>query len=240
MWVELTVIGAGSLVASFVNAAFATGGIYLLIAATSSVLPLTVAVPLQPMFAAGSLVGRILFFRRHIDWHIVGTFAVGAVLGVYAGSHVFVTLSEAQIAWLLGVTLLVLIWFPQVSWGARIRHPFVYVGVVHCFISTIFAVGALLQPLILRTRLKKLAITGTLAAALFSMDLFKIVGYSAFGFDYRDYGAHIAVAVVAGFAGTWIGRHVTHRVSEQTFRLVFRTLIALVALRLLYRGWVLA
>ena len=100
-------------------------------------------------------------------------------------------------------------------------------------------VGTLLQPTILRTTLTKLQITGTLAACLLIMDVFKLTGYIAHGFDYSDYWPHILCATAAGFVGTVLGKRVTHRVSEQTFRLVFKGLITLVALRLIYRGIVL-
>ena len=116
---------------------------------------------------------------------------------------------------------------------------FLPVGVAHSFLGTVFGVGTLLQPTILRTTLTKLQITGTLAACLLCMDVFKLTGYIAHGFDYSDYWPHIVCATIAGFIGTVAGKRVTHRVSEQTFRLVFKWLITLVALRLVYRGIVL-
>ena len=116
---------------------------------------------------------------------------------------------------------------------------FLPVGVAHSFLGTVFGVGTLLQPTILRTTLTKLQITGTLAACLLCMDVFKLTGYIAHGFDYSDYWPHIVCATFAGFIGTVVGKRVTHRVSEQTFRLVFKWLITLVALRLVYRGIVL-
>jgi len=118
-----------------------------------------------------------------------------------------------------------------------IRHPFFFVGGIHAFLSTLFGVGTLLQPAILRTNLVKLQITGTLAASLAILDVFKITGYVWHGFHYTPYIAHIVLATIAGFAGTWAGRQITHRVSEAVFRLVFKGLITLVAIRLLYRGW---
>ena len=68
------------------------------------------------------------------------------------------------------------------------------------------------------------------------MDVFKLTGYIAHGFDYSAYWPHIVCATIAGFIGTVAGKRVTHRVSEQTFRLVFKWLITLVAFRLVYRG----
>ena len=325
MILELLVVTAGGLLAAFINAAFATGGIYLILASSSFVFPLSVAIPLQSAFAFASLAARIAYFRQYIYWPIVGLFVIGSVFGVAIGSTVFVALPEATIALLLGLFLLVLIWMPSVrqdtgsldkglhhagthiagtpgaaskssafsnvqstgtttqsataqsssaqnateqsssaqgassqstttrgvvtesditkSKAAKHQTPltwiFLPVGVAHSFLGTVFGVGTLLQPTILRTPLTKLQITGTLAACLLCMDVFKLTGYIAHGFDYRDYWPHIVCATIAGFIGTVAGKRVTRRVSEQTFRLVFKGLITLVALRLVYRGIVL-
>lgn len=58
----------------------------------------------------------------------------------------------------------------------------------------------------------------------------------SFGFSYRDYLPHILGATVAGFAGTWLGKWVTHHISETLFRQVFRGLVTVIALRLIYKG----
>lgn len=237
--ITLTVITLGSFVASFVNAAFATGGIYILIAASTLVFPLTTAVPLLSTFAFSSLLARILYFREHIQWHIVGGFAVGALVGVFFGARVFVSLNESTIATLLGCLLLVLIWLPTPEWKIPFKHPFVIVGALHSFLGTLFGVGAVLQPVIFKTRLLKLQITSTLAGCMITMDILKMIGYVSYGFDYMQYVPHILLATLAGFIGTWAGKKVTHLISEKTFRLVFKWLITLVALRLLYRGWTL-
>ena len=235
----LVVITIGSFIASFVNAAFATGGVYILLASSSSVLPLTAAVPLLSAFALSSLIARIGFFWKHIVWSIVVAFVLGALIGVSLGIRVFFKLDEASISLLLGGVLLILIWTPTLKLKVPLKHPFFLVGGIHSFVGTIFGIGAFLQPAILRTNLVKVQITGTLAACLATMDLMKISGYVSFGFRYEDYIPHIVLATVAGFFGTWVGKRVTHHVSESTFRLVFRWLITLVALRMLYRGWVL-
>jgi uncharacterized membrane protein YfcA len=45
------------------------------------------------------------------------------------------------------------------------------------------------------------------------------------------------MATIAGVAATWAGKRVTCKVSEQAFRRVFKSLITLVALRLLLKAW---
>ena len=259
MLIELLVVTIGGLLASFINAAFATGGIYIILASSSLIFPLAVAIPLQSAFAFASLAARIVYFRPYIYWPLVGLFAAGSVVGVAIGSSVFVALPEATIALLLGFLLLLLIWFPSGSDNSSSNNEnqpgtsddkataatisvnpiFLPVGVAHSFLGTVFGVGTLLQPTILRTRLSKLQITGTLAACLLIMDVFKLTGYMTVGFDYSEYWPHIVCATIAGFAGTVAGKRVTHRVSEKTFRVVFKCLITLVAIRLIYRGFIL-
>lgn len=236
MAIELIVVTLGGFVASFVNAAFATGGIYIVLATSTAVFPVAVAVPLQSVFAMGSLVARIIVFWQHIHWPVVMAFASGSVIGVYLGGLVFVSLPEGMIAILLGLLLLTLIWMPSTDWRPPFRHPFALVGIAHSFLGTVFGVGALLQPTILRTSLGKLAITATLAACLAIMDVFKLTAYIWHGFDYRPYLPHIALAIIAGFLGTWCGKRVSHKISESVFRTVFKWLVTLVALQLLYRG----
>jgi uncharacterized membrane protein YfcA len=68
------------------------------------------------------------------------------------------------------------------------------------------------------------------------MAVFKIVGYAANGFDYTPYLVAIGLSIAAAFVGTWVGKQVIDRISETTFRMVFRMLVTLSALRLLYVG----
>jgi uncharacterized membrane protein YfcA len=237
--IDTTVIAVtlGSLVASLINAAFATGGVYVTLLVSVWVLPISAAIPLQSAFAAGSLAARIHFFWQHIKWSIVVTFVFGCLFGVYFGIQTFATVPESTISMLLGITLLVLIWMP--SWKRRlpIRYPFFFVGMVHSYLGALFGVGGVLQPIILRTDLVKFQIIGTLSACLITLDVMKVTGYVSLGFNYLDYIPHIVGASLAGFLGTWIGKRITHRISEQGFRKVFRILISIVSIRLIHMGW---
>ena len=72
---------------------------------------------------------------------------------------------------------------------------------------------------------------------LLVLDGLKVTAYVSFGFSYFDYVPHIVGATIAGFVGTWLGKRVTHVISEETFRIVFKIFVTLVALRLIYTGW---
>jgi uncharacterized membrane protein YfcA len=66
------------------------------------------------------------------------------------------------------------------------------------------------------------------------MAIFKISGYAFNGFDYRPYLFVIAAAIAVSFFGTWLGRKLVDRVSERVFRVAFRVLITLTAIRLIF------
>ena len=236
MDLSVIIVTLGSLAAAFVNAAFATGGVYILLASGSAVFPMTIAVPLMPLFAFASLTSRVFFFWKHIAWHIVIPVFIGSSIGVFLGVNTFIMIPEALLSLIIGCLLLVLIWVGNFKLPTGSSKVFVLVGAVHSFVATIFGVGAFLQPAILRTELVKLQITGTLAACMLSMDIFKIIGFSSFGFNYLTYLPHIVGATIAGFIGTWIGKKVTNRISEITFRNVFKWLVTLIAFRLIVKG----
>ncbi len=230
----LYVIVFGSFVAAVCNAAFSSGGALIVLATTSAVLPITAVVPIHSTLLIGSTTSRAILFRDHIDWRIAGPFLVGSAIAVAIAARIYVELPARAIGIAIAVVMLVAIWLPAISWRPRIRHPWAVVGFIHSFLSTLFAYGALLHALILHTGLGRRQVVGTMAIALTGMGVFKIAGYALNGFDYGPYLATIVLSIIAAFVGTWVGKLIIDRVSERTFHLVFRVLLTLTAIRLVY------
>ncbi len=232
----LIVIVAGSFLAALSNAAFSAGGAMIILAVTSTVLPVGAIVPIHSTLLIGSTTSRAIIFRRDIDWKIATPFLVASVVAVAIGARIYVELPESIIAAAISVVMLVAIWLPEVSWRPKIRHPWAIVGFVHSLLSTLFAYGAVLHAVILHTGLTRRQIVGTMAACLAGMSIFKITGYSINGFDYTPFLQIIVFSIAAAFVGTWVGKLVIDRISEALFRGVFRVLVTLTALRLMYTG----
>ena len=232
--VALYAIVAGSFLAAVSNAAFSSGGAMIVLAVTSTVLPVSAVVPIHSTLLIGSTASRALVFRQHVDWRIAGPFLAGSIVAVVIGSRIYFELPDSVIGIAIALVMLIAIWLPGIRWRPRFRHPWVIVGFVHSLLSTLFAYGALLHAVILHTGLKRREILGTMAVALTGMSLFKIAGYTINGFDYRPFATVIVLSVIAAFFGTWVGKRINDRVSERTFRLVFRILVTVTAVRLLY------
>ena len=230
------IIIAGSLVASIFNAAFSAGGALIILAITSTVLPVQAIVPIHSTLLIGSTLTRVMLFWDYIDWKIVIPFLVGASAGAFIGARVYIELPETAIALAIGIVMLIAIWLPNVPWRPRLRHPWAIVGFIHALLSTLFAYGAVMHAVILQTGLNRRQIVGTLGGCLSGMSIFKIVGYASFGFDYSPYFHVIAAAIAVSLIGTAIGKMIVDKLSEQKFRFIFRALITVTALRLLYVG----
>ncbi len=227
---------AGSFAAAFFNTAFSAGGALIILAVTSLVLPINAIVPVHSTFLIASSFARVYFFRAAIDWRVVRPFLAGAALGALIGARVYVELPEAILATVIALLMLAALWLPDIRWRPTVRHPWAIVGFLHTLVSTLFAHGVVLHSVMLRTNLNKHEIIGTMAGCLTGMGAFKIAGYALFGFDYSPYFAVILAGVAASYVGTLIGRRVVDRVSEAAFRLAYRLLVTVTALRLLYVG----
>jgi uncharacterized membrane protein YfcA len=228
------IIVAGSFVAAVVNAAFAAGGALIVLAITTTVLPVHAVVPIHSCLLIGSTVSRVYYFREFINWSIAGPFLVGSAFGALIGSGLYVELPEVLLATAISILMLVSVWMPRLSWQPTIRHPWAIVGFLHTLFSTLFAFGAVLQSVILHTRLERREILGTMAGGLTGMGIFKIAGYVYYGFDYSPYLLTIVAAIFVSFVGTWAGKLLVDKIPEDIFRLGFRVLITVIAVRLLY------
>ena len=236
MLVEIMVITVGCFVAALVNAAVATGGVYIMLAASSAVLPLVAAIPMQAALAVPSLLARIFTFWPHIHWRIFAMFAPAAAVGVLIGAQVFVSLDEGMISVALGGLLLLLVWGVPKGVSFTLPHPFMYVGGLHGFFGTLFGVGLFIQPAMLRTQLNRLQITGTLAICLLVLEGMKATSYVGVGFDYSAYCPHILAGAVAGIIGNIAGHRLSGAITERHFRIIFKLVVTLAGLRLLSKG----
>ncbi|MGH8246222.1 MAG: sulfite exporter TauE/SafE family protein [Gammaproteobacteria bacterium] len=230
----------GSFVASAISGAFAIGGGFLMLAIVAAFFPISAIVPMHSALMLGTSFGRSWFFRKYVHWPIVVPFVLGCLIGAPAGTRIYVDLPEMVIAIVVGVFMLIALWFPPIGWRSRIRHPFFYVGIVHSFLSSLFSFGGVMQPLMMRTRLDKMQVIATLAVALMFMNIFKLGGYAAFGFEFRPYAFLIVAAIAAGVGGAAVGKRIIQRIPEERFRIAFKVIMTVLALQLFYRAWTLA
>lgn len=230
----LLTLGAASLLASFLSASFSVGGGYILFAATTALMPLPNAIALQSMLSFGSLLSRTHAFWADIEWPIVRNFSAGSMIGVSAGIWLFRMAPESLLAALLALLLLGLAWLPPLRVGITQGQSFFGIGILHAAVGTLFGLGAILQPALLRTNLARAAIVGTFAACIILLEVLRTYGYSATGFSYWNHADEIAVATVTGLAGTYLGKRAGPFLPDRLFRFAMKLFITGLAARFLF------
>ncbi len=237
--IDLIILAALAYIASVMSTVTGMGGGILMVVTSTLVLPISAVVPLNAAFILGSQVSRILHFYPYINWTITRPFVVGAVIGAAVGTRTHALLSEFLISLLMGMVLLLMLWLPPLKFRINLPRPYLWLGAVHTWISSVIGMGGLMQGVILRSKLDRHTVIATIAASLLGMSVLKIIGFAWAGFGYRPYLWAIAAATVFGFVGTWTGKYLLQFISEQRFRTLLRLVLNLLALRLFYLAWTL-
>lgn len=226
---------AVSFVGSFVSAAGGIGGGVLMVASMAAVLPPIVLIPLHGIVQIGSNGGRVLLFYRETFFRIIPYFAIGTLAGTLVGVNTLIVLPIWVLQTVLGIFVLYSTWAP----GFKAREPapktFAGVGLVTGF-ATMFVggSGSLVAPFVHAACNVRQQVVATHALCMTLQHSFKIISFGFLGFAFGAYLPLLAALLAFGFLGTVVGRMVLNRLPERVFRAAFKTILTLLALRLLY------
>lgn len=227
----------GSFLASLFGSLIGIGGGFIILGLLSFLFPLSVMVPLLAGVLACIDLSRAIVFHSNIHLPIFYPFLIGCFIGVLGGSALFISLSETVIGTGLGVLILFSLVQPDNRIRWKFKYPFVWVGVIHSFLSTMFGYGGLLQAVMIRTKLGNIQITATLATSFLILELLKVGSYAMGGFDYQPYIGVIVAAACGAIPASIIGRKLAHRVSLEFYRVAQKIIIGLIAINILLRVW---
>ncbi|MDR1827268.1 MAG: sulfite exporter TauE/SafE family protein [Methylobacteriaceae bacterium] len=222
---------------SAITAAFGLGGGVALLAVMGMGLPSTSLVPVHGVVQFGSNFGRMFVQRLHIVRPLVGWFIIGAVIGTLIGTPFAAMLPDrvAKVA-----LALFILWNTHRRKGKQtsLSHArFVFGGVVSSFASMIVgATGPLVSSLLAGRGLTKQPLVATNAACMVVQHFLKIVAFGVVGFAYWAWAPLIAAMIVVGFAGTVVGSRLLDKMPDRSFRTVFKVLITLLALQILWNA----
>lgn len=240
--VELAPLPATALVAisfltSAISAAFGLGGGVAMLIALLSFTPPTVALPVHALVQIGSNAGRAWMLRSHIMPGVVSWFIPGSLIGVILASQIIVSLPTQWLQLALALFILWSVWAPRPSTLAVAEKAYIGVGAVTSF-ATMFlgATGPLLAAFLSPERYGRDRTVATHAACMTAQHLIKVVAFGILGFVLMEWLPLVAAMIISGLAGTWTGRHLLRRLPESTFKRVFKSVLSVLALRLLYKA----
>jgi uncharacterized membrane protein YfcA len=215
------------------------GGIVLLTVMLLFLDPLE-AIPIHGAVQLISNGSRTWIQRAHVERGIVWRYALLLVPAGFVGLVIAQALDPPITRMLIGVFVLFATWAPSLLLLGT--HPeasdrntrFIALGgVVGLVNMTIGATGPLIAPFFLNLGLARQALVGTKAACQALGHLAKIFVFGTAGFAFAAFAGPLLWLAGAVVAGTWLGSQILGHVSETLFVRLYKTVLTLIALRLL-------
>ncbi len=237
-WLALGIVAAGFGTAALSGVAGLGGGTILIGVLYALGLPPTTAVPLFAAVQVVSNASRTVAYLKSVEWHAAGWFLLACVPASFLVAPL-VERADADIVRLVLAALILVSLIPSRDGGQPLppRWSFLLAGLLNgapgMFVG---ATGLFVGRLFLRPEWKKETVIGTLALTQTLGHLLRVAAYGAAGFTVTaqmNLLVPLALAVIAGTAaGRWLNRYV----SEAAFRGVFKLILLVLSLKLIWDG----
>nr|WP_207190145.1 sulfite exporter TauE/SafE family protein [Ramlibacter ginsenosidimutans] len=170
------------------------------------------AVPIMAVAAIMGNAGRVLAWRRDIDWRACGAYCTTAVPGAMLGARLLLTIPPGWAETALGVFFLSLIpvrrWLAHRAFRLTLTHLMLLGGPLGLLTGLVVSTGPLTVPLFTFYGLERGAFLGTEAAGSIGVYVAKVATFQAFGalpLQVVLQGVGVGSTLMAGsFAGRFV------------------------------------
>lgn len=206
-------------------------------------LPMHVIVPVSGLLVFVLFVFLTIRDRNSVIWRELKLLAVPTVIGVVCGLFLFRSLDNSLLLFMLGgfliayaVYMLVVHFFglPELKCSEKWAVP---VGFAGSFIDTLFGGGGgTLVVIYMHARgIGKMQFRATVAVLWFIEMIARISGYTLAGYYTASTLLLVAVLLPMVWAGTWVGEHISNRISQETFSRILAAMLLLSGISLLLK-----
>ncbi|MFC5552213.1 sulfite exporter TauE/SafE family protein [Massilia aerilata] len=196
------------------------------------------AVPIMAIGAVMGNLGKVLAWRREIDWRVCAAYCSTAVPGAALGVRTLLALPVHAVDLVLGAFFIGMV--PARRWLARrdfrfsLLHLALIGGPVGFLTGIVVSTGPITVPVFTSYGLERGAFLATEAAASLAVYVSKITAFKEFGALPADVVAKGLIAGVALMSGSFFARSVVLRMQPATFRLLVDGLMVSSGLSLLW------
>jgi len=106
-------------VTTFLGTVTGTAGGLLLLAGMTFFFPLPVLIPMHTMIQLGAGTSRMFMMWRYVKKNLIVPFAIGSVIGAFAGAQIFTTLPPEILQGILGLFILVVLYTQSLALAGR-------------------------------------------------------------------------------------------------------------------------
>jgi uncharacterized membrane protein YfcA len=191
------------------------------------------------VFHVFSNLSKIALFRTGIQKDIVIKLGIPAVLFVTIGAYITTFLPTPQIELVMNIVLIILAVFLVANFKRPIKrsNTNLYIGgVTSGFLAGVAGTGGAIRGITLAAfQLSKDSFVATSALIDLGVDLSRSVVYVSNGYFKLEYLWLLPFLMVISFVGSWIGKLILKRTSENAFRYLVLIVIVLTAVIQIYR-----
>jgi len=184
-----------------------------------------------------SNTSKIILFRKSIDWKLVLWIGASSIVLAIAGALLTKWISFDYAKLLLGVflvTLSTLLFLKPQTKIAPTLFNSISGGALAGFLAGFIGTGGAIRGVVLTAfSLEKNLFVGTSAAIDFGVDLSRMLIYLDNGFLDQRYLWSIPLLFVGAFLGSYLGKAILNKISQEAFRKIILGLIMAIGLSLI-------
>ena len=225
--------------ASFCTALFGmvtgAGGGPILLALMAMVLSPAILIPVHTVVQLGVGSSRVLLLSSYILRQTFLPFVAGSIIGAAVGAPIFVSLPGEVLQAIVGGFILLIAWLPQFGQTGPEKGRFAFLGLIATFLGMfVSSTGSLIAPFVASISPERRNYAATVAALGTTMHLIKLAAFGFIGFSIGAYLPLMATMCATAALGNWVGRHILVRMPEKAFRIILKTFLTVLSLRLLW------
>ncbi len=207
-------------------------------------VPAPALIGIHSVVQASSNGSRAYLSYKDINWPIIWPVTVGTVMGA---SIILPFIPLLNWQWMQGVIAMYILWL---TWGKlipthklfalkfKLGQPYIRLGVLQGSLGmALGATGPLGNALLLSKNLSKNAIVASNSVIMLVSHLVKILFFSMLGVQLMDHALLLLSLCVAAIIGSIIGSRFRHRLPEKLFFPLFKGLLTILALRMLFSAF---
>lgn len=219
---------------SMLNIIIGVGGGATLIAAMITIMPATAVIPVHAIVQLGSNAGRAVLMREHIQKQFLPWFFVGCVAGAIVGGNIALNLPAKYLELILALFILISAWVP-IKLSLQGKSGLIGIGAFTSFLTMfVGATGPFLISTMKGILPERRELSATMSCFMSIQHVIKAIIFGVLGFAYQQWLGMIGLMILSGFVGTFLGKKVLDRVSNQHFHIVLKLTLTLISLHLIW------
>ena len=233
---EIIVLAVAIFFTSGLTTATGVGGGVMMLALMLQFMAPSAAIPVHGAVQSLANGWRLWLLREKMIWPIILRFALPMPFGIAIGLWFFQGLPKEWAQILIGCFIFFSLFsqhFNKINQKELPLWSFVPAGLVVGILNIVVGVaGPGFSTLLVGRNLSRQSIVSTISIFSFLGHTFKVAGFTLVGFNFFDYAWAIVAMLPSIVIGTYCGRYLLGKISDQVFKRLLRAVMAGLAIKL--------